>query len=178
MLSLCRQQSPEPYVRETKAKLSLFPESPPCTDLRELILGWNKEHTSCRAAFYRARRGDTSDKVIVVKVKDVMTAYLMVGGGRDGDVVVEAISVFGPREIGAGPFSSSSFEVFRIVSERVGGILRAGAAVSGVLSLLESYSGLFVSGCSACGRILSAEGHVPVDRIWGGEWAAKHVACR
>lgn len=158
---------------------------------------WNKDHPNCRAAFYRARRGDTSDNVLVVKVVDVMTAFLMVGSGRDGGNVVEAISVFGPREAGAGPFSSSSFSVFQTVSERVGGMLsQVPAGVSGVLSLLESYSLLFVSECSKCKRVLSVEGgqlntlqnvlftfstgHVPpVDRIWdGSNWVKKHMTCR
>lgn len=151
-------------------------------DVREFVVRWNTGHAKCRAAFWRARRSDANlHDVLVVKVADVLTAYLMLGDGRDGGCVVEAISVFGPREGGGGPFSLSQYSVFRTVGERVGGMLsQTSAGVAGVLSLLESYDELFVRGCSACGRVLSVEGHVPpVDRIWGGElWDARHVTCR
>jgi hypothetical protein len=48
-----------------------------------------------------------------------------------------------------------------------------------------SYRGLFVDKCSVCGRVASAEGHVPpVARVWvedsGGEigkWDVRHVLC-
>ncbi|PBK73795.1 hypothetical protein ARMSODRAFT_1081913 [Armillaria solidipes] len=177
-----RSRSPQPYVAEKKTKKSIFPEGTVINTTEELkawMRTWNRDHSG-KVHLWRARRGDTGDDIVRVVIPDVLQAYLFLGAGRRDELSVEAVTVFGPREKRA-PHASSSFDVFRLVTERVSGMAAraGGAGVAEVVSALEAYGGLFVARCALCGRVLSREGHVPpVGLIWGdGRWECRHLTC-
>ncbi len=117
-------------------------------------------------------------EVIRLTIPDVMTVYMSFGV-EEGEIRVETIRVFGPREGKGGRYGQSGHTVFQLVTQQLGKVLEEGVKLQNLIELVAGYDTLFISGCRVCGRVVSAEGHVPaVVRRWeGGEWIGEHVTC-
>ncbi|KAF8588631.1 hypothetical protein K439DRAFT_1405827 [Ramaria rubella] len=132
-----------------------------------------------------AAPSNCGDYIVRVSIKDVLYAYLRLGVEDttslhraeqdkpdveypEGRLIVENVSVFGPRERKS-PHSQSDFMVFQKLSQHVAWMIQAEPAVElrTLVALFISYETLFVSQCTVCHRVLSEEGHFPpVCRIW------------
>jgi len=119
-------------------------------------------------------------EVIRLTIPDVMTVYMSFGVEEEGDVRVETIRVFGPREGKGGAYGQSGHTVFQLVTQQLGKVLEEAVKLQDVIELVAGYDTLFISGCRVCGRVVSAEGHVPAvvrRRRESGEWIGEHVTC-
>ena len=137
---------------------------------------FNRTHDHCKVRI----RG----QLIRVNLPDIMTVYMTFGTSPDHEVNVETIRVLGPREGRRGPYGQSEYTVFRLVSQQLATVLEdeqefGSVKLQNVVALVCSYSSLFISPCSICGRVIPAESHVPaVVRRWeGGTWIGEHVTC-
>ena len=119
-------------------------------------------------------------RLVRLAMADVMTVYMGIGVDGDGNVVVETIKAFGPREQTTGQ-GQSRYAVYQQLSQQLAKMLEGsgGGGLAGVAEIVGGYSDLFVRACRVCGRVVENEGHVPaVVRIWTPEgWAAEHVGC-
>lgn len=143
----------------------------PLAELGSWARAWNETH----AAKMRIK-----GRVVRLALGDVMTVYMGIGVGKAGEVVVETVRAFGPREA-TGGHGQSVFGVFAQVSQQLGrGLEGAGAGgLATVAGHVLAYGDLFVRRCGVCGRVVSHEGHVPcVVRWWdGGAWVGEHAGC-
>ncbi|KAF9484464.1 hypothetical protein BDN70DRAFT_928340 [Pholiota conissans] len=172
-----RAPSPENYTEERRTPTVLLPRRPePAVPLGELgawARAWNETHATAKMRI--------KGRVVRLALADVMTVYMGVGVGRAGEVVVETIRAFGPRE-GGGGRGESKYEVYGTVSQQLGRGLEGGDGGDGlgtVAGHVLAYADLFVRRCGVCGRVVSHEGHVPcVVRWWDGRtWAGAHAGC-
>jgi len=102
-------------------------------------------------------------------IEDVLTAYVSLVFDRLEDpLLVESVTAFGPREMKL-PHMQSDYLAFQALSQHVAKMVQSHPRVpfQTLIHLLVSYQGLFVDQCTSCGRVLSAEGHVPpAGRLW------------
>ena len=163
-----RAGTPEEYAQERPTVLPRRPEPPvPLEELGAWAAAWNAAHGGTAVLRIRGR-------VVRVVLVDVLTAYLGIGTGPDGAVIVETVRAFGAREAGHG---ESAFTVFQQLSQQLGRGLAGGLAA--VVGHVLAYGDLFVGRCEVCGRVVSAEGHVPCVVRWfdGSGWRAEHAGC-
>lgn len=139
-------------------------------DLGTWARAWNEAHDKAKLRI----RG----RVVRIVLADVLTVFMGIGVGRAGDVVVETVRAFGPREAST-PHGQSAYAVFQQLSQQLGRGLADGAGLGCVVGHVTAYCDLFVGRCSVCLRVVAAEGHVPcVVRWWDGAgWRSEHAGC-
>ncbi|ESK98370.1 hypothetical protein Moror_120 [Moniliophthora roreri MCA 2997] len=190
-------ESPQPYVALDNRNISLFPHTDEmplkASELFEYIPRFNKEH-SCSVHIWKPTRTwsppNVVDRPAMLRffIKDIFTAYITIDHSSENPtLVVESVTVFGPRE-GKSPYSQSDYFVYQNLSQQLSKMIHSHPQVSlqSVLDLLCAYEKLFIDRCSICERVLSSEGHVPpIVRLWTdgkdgerGKWEPRHVNCR
>ncbi|KAJ7209530.1 hypothetical protein GGX14DRAFT_630563 [Mycena pura] len=186
-------ESPQPYVPFDKRLASLFPtagDGPPALRADELavyIREFNRTH-SCKLHIWTQIRGPTHlshPAVVRLTIQDVLVCYITMAYTTDDRILItECVTAFGPREKKS-PHSQSDFLVYQSLSQQIASMLQSHPRVSfqNLVNLMCSYEGIFIDRCTSCGRVLSAEGHVPpVVRIWMetgdiGHWEPRHASC-
>ncbi|KDQ57739.1 hypothetical protein JAAARDRAFT_178157 [Jaapia argillacea MUCL 33604] len=174
-------ESPQPYNPFQPKSPSLFPisdthPSPLERDnLPAFIRKFNRSHSSKLHIWssLRSRRQAKISSPVVVRflVPEVLTAFITTtstDNTEDRSLVVEGVTVFGPRE-NKPPHSQSEYMVYQKLSQQIAKMLQSHPRVSfqSLMGLLSSYEGLFVDRCTVCQRVLSTEEHVPpVARLW------------
>jgi len=147
----------------------------------EGLTDWAREFNRTHKCKVRIR-----GQVLRVTIPDVMTVYISFGvssiAEERGDINVETIRVFGPREAKGVPYGQSAFSVFRLVSQQFAKVLEQETGrvkLQNLVGLVTAYESLFYSPCRVCGRVVASDGHVPaIVRRWqGGEWIGEHVTC-
>ncbi|KAF8520327.1 hypothetical protein BU17DRAFT_46771 [Hysterangium stoloniferum] len=153
----------------------------------------------------------SKDVIVRVTIKEILYAYVRMGVEdpvrvlseasnelRQGRLLMESITVFGPRERKS-PHSQSDFVVFQKLSQHIAWMIQAEPDVElqSIVGMFGAYESLFVAQCTGCHRILSEEGHFPpVCRIWtqrakesnqensdnilddaDGQWEPRHRTC-
>ncbi|KAF8972957.1 hypothetical protein BDZ97DRAFT_1649446 [Flammula alnicola] len=170
-----RAASPELYVQEDRKGTSLLPSTLEEGITMERLGDWARAWNAGNRSKIRIR-----GRIIRLAMGDVMTVYMGIGIGRKGEVAVETIRAFGPREIVLG-HGQSGYAVYQQVSQQLGKMLEQEGQVKlqTMVELVMAYQDLFVRRCDVCGRVVSNEGHVPcVVRIFDGKgWRAEHVGC-
>ncbi|OSX66648.1 hypothetical protein POSPLADRAFT_1178088 [Postia placenta MAD-698-R-SB12] len=184
-------ESPRSYAPLQPQRTSLFPAdlaTPPVLpdQLVELLKGYNKEHEHVKLHILAKRPALVLPVVVRYTIRDVAIIYLTLNS--DGtQLIVENATAFGPREQKPN-YSQSDFNVYQRLSQQITKTIQSDPQVSlrQVLDLLATYVDLFKQKCQSCGRILSAEAHLPpVARVWSARrsdekppgWEPWHPMC-
>ncbi|KAF5370707.1 hypothetical protein D9758_002072 [Tetrapyrgos nigripes] len=114
-------ESPKPEI-ESEGQKEAQEDRLKVAELEEYIRRFNMEHPSRLEVWRPTRNGGTEADATVLRmrIKDVLTAYVTAGTAEDGEMMVESIVCFGPRETGS-PHGESSYEVYRAMSEWLAG---------------------------------------------------------
>ncbi|KAF8626815.1 hypothetical protein AX15_004653, partial [Amanita polypyramis BW_CC] len=190
-------ESPQPYFPQEQRKSSEFPrdgfscELLTADNMVNYIRDFNENHQSKLHLWAHIPGQNALDPPITLRftIPDVLFVFISLNYSQAGrNVMVETVSVFGPREKKA-PHTQSDFTVFRCLTQQIGKMLQQHAQLplQCIVELLESYSELFIERCTVCERVLSMEGHIPpVIRLWtvddketrSGKWEPRHISCR
>ncbi|KAF8348104.1 hypothetical protein F5887DRAFT_630182 [Amanita rubescens] len=185
-------ESPQPYFPQEQRRSLVFPldnaTHEPITAHRlvDYIRNFNEKHQSKLHLWAHVPHQDALNPPVTLRffIPDVLVAFLSLNYSQvDRNVIVETISIFGPREKKA-PHTQSEFMVYKCLTQQIGKMLqlRTQLSLQCIVELLGAYSGLFIERCTMCERVLSAEGHIPpVVRIWtegSGKWEPRHITCR
>ncbi|KZP34294.1 hypothetical protein FIBSPDRAFT_771790 [Athelia psychrophila] len=198
-------ESPQPYVSFQPKTSSLFPvsEDDPAPlridQLPGFIRDFNQSNPS-KLHIWSPRNQDAKQLcnpvILRFTIRDVLTAFVTLGFTDDDTVLVtQTATAFGPRERKS-PHSQSDYIAYQNLSQQISHMIQSYPRVSfqSIMSLLRSYSGIFVDQCTLCQRVLSVEGHVPpVARLWidatgpgagaessegeKGFWQPRHTIC-
>ncbi|PFH51988.1 hypothetical protein AMATHDRAFT_96428, partial [Amanita thiersii Skay4041] len=192
---LVAPESPQPYMPEPKRttafRLDTSAHEPLGNDtLIDYIRDYNQSHQSKLHIWAPTRFMAVPESLIILHfaIPDVLSAFLsLVCKQGSHFLAVETVSVFGPRESKT-PQTQSEFTVFQYLTQQISKVLQFEMQpLQSIVELLEGYDGLFIERCTVCGRVLSAEGHIPpMVRTWanddketsGGKWEPRHVTCR
>ncbi|KAF7782468.1 hypothetical protein Agabi119p4_1844 [Agaricus bisporus var. burnettii] len=169
--------SPQPYVAKPAQEPSVFPpadaNAAPLT--AHDLLGYIREHNRERGAklqiWLKTAAEAKSDRPQLLRfmIPDVVIVYISVSYERtSGAVVIENMAAFGPREKKAA-HEQSEYTVFQNLSQQFARVLHSNPNIpfQSLMNWLAVHEGIFKDPCTACGRVLSVEGHVPpVVRAW------------
>jgi len=186
---MCRREpvpvtnSPEAleFGQDEQGTQTVFPPLAEGGVKMEGLADWAREFNRTHKCKVRIR-----GQVLRVTIPDVMTVYMSFGVSSTaeelGEIIVETVRVFGPREAKGVPYGQSAFSVFQLVSQQFAKILEQETGrvkLQNLVDLVTAYSSLFYSACRICGRVVASDGHVPaIVRRWqNGEWIGEHVTC-
>lgn len=160
------------YIREFNRGDIKLPPSPGTSESFQpkcRLRLWSRTHSPLGRSTDEPLPKLTSPAILRFTIEDVLTSYISLVFTRLEDpVVVESVTAFGPREMKL-PHMQSDYLAFQVLSQHIAKMVQSHPQVplQTLISLLVSYQGLFVDRCTSCGRVLSAEGHVPpAGRLW------------
>ncbi|KZT68321.1 hypothetical protein DAEQUDRAFT_712189 [Daedalea quercina L-15889] len=168
-------ESPRVYVSEALKPASRFPpdDSPPLRldGLADHLREFNRANPKVKTHVVSRNRQQTLACPLLLRfsIRDAFTIFLTVDEA-DASLVVENATAFASREQKP-HHSQSDFVVFQKLTQQVTRMIQSEpqASLQVVMALLGSYENLFSQKCTreSCGRILSAEAHIPpVARVW------------
>ncbi|KAI0727405.1 hypothetical protein C8Q72DRAFT_840826 [Fomitopsis betulina] len=169
-------ESPRVYIADAPRPSSRFPPnglpSLRLDGLADYLKDFNRSHTKVKARVVTSdrSRGLFCPLLLRFSISDALTIFLSVDETDEKSLVVESATAFASREQKP-PHSQSDFVVFQKLTQQVTKMIQSEPLVSlqTVLTSLISYETLFAQKCTreSCGRILSAEAHIPpVARVW------------
>ncbi|KZV95141.1 hypothetical protein EXIGLDRAFT_766529 [Exidia glandulosa HHB12029] len=152
------------------------------TSLPAFIQAHNKAGATPKLHIWAAKasKGSTSSVVVRMSVADVLVAFVTFED-TGTELVVEAVSVFGPREKKP-VYSQSDFAVFRKMSQHIVRLVRQAGEVSlqRTIILFQAYSEIFEAHCTSCKRVVSETDHIPAVEISfspGNGRVFRHTTC-